>query len=193
MSALCVAACWRETGAATLGNATKQQSIPALQQVQQSHINFHMTYVISGLSGPCCQALIATSRPCLCCLHNVALLSERHPSTTEGSTTAWGMLHSTHAGVGAMCKPRGPSVGCVAFAAHACSAAPTHRHPPRVGDQLVCLLCISRGLSLSLLQILSVAARFSGEVTEHGFSLLGTKLAQGTARSAERRVFTYLA
>ena len=30
--------------------------------------------------------------------------------------------------------------GFTAFAAHACSAAPTHRHPARVGDQLVCLV-----------------------------------------------------
>ena len=33
----------------------------------------------------------------------------------------------------------------------------------------------------------------SGEVSEHGFSLLGTKLAQVTTRSAERRVSAYLA
>ena len=130
VSALCVAACWRETGAATLGNATKQHPIAALQQMQQSHINFHMTYVIPDLSGPCCQALLARPRPCLCCLHNVAPLSERHPSTTEGSTTAWGMLHSTHAGVGALCKPQAPSVGCLWPNSLRCPCLLCGAHPP---------------------------------------------------------------
>ena len=92
----CVAACWRETEAATVGNATMQHPTAALQQVQQSQIISYVTRVVPDFPRPCCQVLIARLRPCLCCLHTVAPVSECHPPTTEGSTTAWDITQLTY-------------------------------------------------------------------------------------------------
>ena len=131
----CVAACWRETEAATVGNATMQHPIATLQQVKQSQIISYVTHVVPDSPRPCCQALIARLRPCLCCLHTVAPVSECHPSTTEGSTTAWGILHSSHTGVGALCKHQGPSMGCLWLHSlrYPCLLRGAHPPPPTQG------------------------------------------------------------